>query len=107
MNQCSKRRSDNREAVTQRWSVITLQEIWNSSENSEKKRDERDTKEIDWLNLSRNCKHINNATKFNNVALQTWKQKHCTLCDELESSSSFRKISDMSEENCKLNARSV
>jgi len=47
MSQCSKRRSDNRKAVTQRQSVIASQETQDVSENSEEKKDERDTKEID------------------------------------------------------------
>ncbi len=47
MSWCSKRRSNNKEAVIQRWFVIALQETQDSSENSEEKKDERDTKEID------------------------------------------------------------
>ncbi len=78
-----------------------------SSENSEEKRDERDIKKINQSDLSRNCKRVDDATKFNSVALQAWKREHCTSCDEFESSSSSRKISDMSEENCKLSACSA
>jgi len=107
MNQCSKRRSNNWETVTQRWSVITLQEMQDSSENNEEKRDERNTEKIDWSDLSRNRKHVDDTTRSNSVASQTWKRRHCTSCDELKSSSSSRKVSDMSEENCKLSARSV
>jgi len=40
------------------------------SENSEEKRDERDIKEINQSDFSRNCKRVNDATKFNSVALQ-------------------------------------
>ncbi len=73
MSQCSKRRSDNKEAVTQRWFVITSQETWNSNENSEKKRDERNTKEIDWSNLLKNYKHVDDVMRSNNIASQAWK----------------------------------
>ncbi len=107
MNQCSKRRSDNEKAATQRWSVITLQETQDSSENSEEKRNKRDTKEIDQSDLSRNRKRDDDATKSNSVTLQAWKRRHCTSHDKLESSSSSRKVSNMSEENCKLSACSV
>ncbi len=107
MSQYNKRRSNNEKAATQRWFVIASQETQDSSENSEEKKDERDTKEINQLNLSRNHEHVNDATRFNSVALQAWKQRYCTSCDELESSSSFRKVSNMSEENCKLSACSA
>jgi len=40
------------------------------SENSEEKRDERDIKEINQSDFSRNRKRVNDATKFNSVALQ-------------------------------------
>ncbi len=93
--------------MTQRQSVIASQETQDSSENSEEKKDERDTKEINWSDLSRNRKHVDDATKSNSVALQTWKQRHCTSHDEFESLSSSRKVSDMSEENRKLSACSV
>ncbi len=93
--------------MTQKQSVIALQETQDFSENNEKKRDERDIKEIDQSDFSRNHKCIDDAMKFNNVASQAWKWRHCTLCDELESLSSFRKVSDMNEENCKLSACSV
>jgi len=81
-----------------------LQKTWNSNENSEEKRDEKDTKEINWSNLLRNCKRVDDAMRFNSVALQAWKQRYCTSRDELENSSNSRKVSDMSEENCKLSA---
>jgi len=93
--------------VIQKWFVIALQETQDSSENNEEKRDERDIKEIDWSDLSRNRKCINDATKFNSVTLQAWKWRHCTSHDEFRSSSSSRKVSNMNEENCKLNACSV
>ncbi len=104
MNQCSKRRSDNKKAAIQRWFVIALQETQDSNENNEKKRDERNTKEIDWSNLSRNCKHDDDVMRSNSVALQAWKRKHCTSHDEFKSLSSSRKVSNMSEENRKLSA---
>ncbi len=107
MNQCSKRRSDNEKAAIQRWSVITLQETWDSNENNEEKRSERDTKEIDRSDLSRNHKHVNDATRSNSVTLQAWKRRHCTLCDEFKSSSSSRKVLNMSEENRKLSVCSA
>jgi len=81
-----------------------LQETWNYNENSEEKRSERNTKEINQSDLSRNCKCVNDAMKSNNVALQAWKWRHCTSRDELKSSSSSRKVSNMSEENHKLSA---
>jgi len=40
------------------------------SENSEEKRDERDIKEINQSDFSRNRKRVNDVTKFNSVALQ-------------------------------------
>ena len=104
MSQCNKRRSNNERAAIQRWSVIALQETWNFSENNEKKRSERNIKEINWSDLLRNCKHVDDATRFNSVALQVWKQRHCTSCNEFKSSSSFKKVSNMNEENCKLSA---
>ncbi len=48
-----------------------------------------------------------NVMRFNSVASQAWKRRHCTSHDEFESSSSSRKVSNMSEENCKLSACSV
>jgi len=93
--------------VIQRWFVIALQETRDSSENNEEKRDEKDTKEIDWSDFSRNRKRFNDATRSNSVALQAWKQRHCTSCNEFKSLSSFRKVSGMSEENCKLSACNV
>jgi len=47
-----------------------LQETQDFSENSKEKRDERDTKEINRSDLSRNCKHDDDITKSNSVALQ-------------------------------------
>ena len=90
--------------MTQRWSVIAAQEMQDSSENSKEKKDERDTKEINWSSLSRNCKCVDDVTRFNSVALQAWKRKYCTSRDEFKSSSSSKKVSNMSEENCKLSA---
>jgi len=84
-----------------------LQETWDFSENSEEKKDERNTKEIDQSDLSRNHKCVDDVTKSNSVASQAWKQRHCTSCNELKSLSSSRKVSNMSEENCKLSACSV
>ncbi len=104
MNWCSKRRSDNEKAATQKQSVIALQEMQDSSENSDEKRDERDTKEIDQSDLLRNRKHVDDTTRFNSVALQAWKRRHCTSHDEFKNSSSSRKVSNMSEENHKLSA---
>ncbi len=104
MSWCNKKRSDNEEAVIQRWSVIALQETQDFSVNNEEKRDERDTKEINQSDLSRNCKRNDDTMKSNSVALQAWKQRHCTSCDELKSLSSSRKVSNMSEENRKLSA---
>ncbi len=90
--------------MIQKWFVITLQETQDFNKNSEEKKDERNTKEIDWSDLSRNCKHVDDTTRFNNVTLQAWKWRHYTSCDEFKSLSSFRKVSNMSEENCKLSA---
>jgi len=42
-----------------------------SSEDSEEKRDERDTEEIDRSSFSRNCKRVDDATRSNSVASQT------------------------------------
>ncbi len=53
--------------MIQRWFIITLQETWSFSENNEKKKDEKDTKEVSWSDLSKNRKHIDDATRFNNV----------------------------------------
>lgn len=39
--------------------------------NNEKERYEKDTKEVDQSDLSKNWKQVNNATRFNHVALQT------------------------------------
>ena len=47
-----------------------MQEMQDFSENRKKKKDEKDIKKIDWSDLSRNCKRVNDATKFNSVALQ-------------------------------------
>ncbi len=47
-----------------------MQETQDFSKNSKDKKDERDTKEIDWSDLSRNCKHVNNVMKSNSVTLQ-------------------------------------
>ena len=107
MSWCSKKRSDNEKAVIQRWFVIALQKTQDFNENSEEKKDEKDIKKINWLDLSRNHKRVDDATKFNSVALQAWKRRHCTSCNKLESLSSSRKISDMSEENRKLSACSA
>ncbi len=69
--------------MIQRWFVIALQEMQDSNENNKEKKDEKDTKEIDWSDLSRNCKHVDDVTRFNSVVLQAWKWRHCTSCDEL------------------------
>ncbi len=47
MNQCNKRKSNNKEVMIQRWSVITLQEMQDFNKNNEEKKDKRNTKEID------------------------------------------------------------
>jgi len=104
MNQCSKRRNNDEKAMTQKWSVITLQETWNFSKNSKKKKDERDTKEVSRSDLSKNQKHVDDATRFNHVDLQAWKRRHCIARSKLRSLSNSEKVSKMSEENCKLSA---
>ena len=75
-----------------------------SSENNEKKRDEKDIKEVSWSDFSENQKHVDDAMKFNHVDLQAWKQRCCIACSKLRSLSSSEKVSEMSEENCRLNA---
>ncbi len=104
MNQCNKRRSNSEEAMIQRWFVITLQETQDFHENNEKKRNERDIKEVNQSNLSRNHEHVDDALRFNHVTLQTEKWRHCTSCDEFRSLSSFKEVSNMSEENHKLSS---
>jgi len=47
-----------------------LQETQDFSVNNEEKRDERDTKEINQSDLSRNCKRNDDTMKSNSVALQ-------------------------------------
>ncbi len=59
MSQCSKRRSNNEKAVIQKWFVIALQKTRDFSENNEEKKDERNTKEINWSDLSRNRNFAN------------------------------------------------
>ncbi len=90
--------------MIQRWFIITLQETWSFSENNEKKKDEKDIKEVSWSDLSKNWKHVDDAIRFNNVDSQAWKRRHCIARSKLKSSSSFEKVSKMSEENCKLSA---
>jgi len=69
-----------------------------------RKKNERNTKEVSWSDLLKNQKHVNDATLFNHVILQTQKQRHCTACSEFESLNSFEKVTEMSKENCKLSA---
>ena len=107
MNQCNKRRNNDEKAMIQRQFIITLQEMWSFSENSEKKRDERDTKEVSWSDLSENQKHIDDATRFNHVDLQARKRRRCIARSKFRSLNSSEKVSEMSEENCRLNACSA
>lgn len=61
-------------------------------------KNERNTKEVSWSDLLKNQKHVNDATLFNHVILQTQKQRHCTACSEFESLNSFEKVTEMSKE---------
>lgn len=98
MSRCDKRRNYNERTATQRRSVITLQETRTHDENRRKKEDKEDTKNVDRLNLSKNRKRVDNATRLNRVASQAEKRKHCTSRDKLRDSCSSEKISDISEE---------
>ena len=93
--------------MIQRWFIIALQKMQSSSENNEKKKDERNTKEVSWLNLSKNQKCIDNVMKSNHVDLKAWKRRRCIARSKLRSLSSFEKVSEMSEENCRLSACSA
>ncbi len=73
-------------------------------EDSKKKEDIKDIKEIYWTDSSRNYKHVNNSKKFNHVSLQAWKWRHHTSCSEFRSSSKSEKISNMSKRNHELDA---
>ncbi len=46
MSECDKRRSNNERAMFQRRIIIALQEMRNHDEDSRKKRNRKDTKEI-------------------------------------------------------------
>ncbi len=86
MSERDKRRSNNEKVMFQKWIVITLQEMKDHDEDSRKKENKKDTKEIYWTDFSRNHKHVNSLKKFNHVFLQAWKRKHHTSC------SKFRQI---------------
>jgi len=102
MSERDKRRSNNEKAISQRQIVITLQEMKSHDEDSRKKENKEDTKEIYWTDSSRNHKHVNNSKKFNYVSLQAWKRRHHTSRSEFRSSSKSEKISNMNKRNCEL-----
>ncbi len=71
-------------------------------ENSRKKKNKEDTKEIYWTDSSENHKCVDRSTRFNHVTLQAWKQRHYASISEFRSSSKSEKISNMSKRNHKL-----
>jgi len=107
MNEHDKKRSNNEKVTSQRWIIITLQEMKDHDEDSRKKENKKDTKEIYWTNSSRNHKHVDSSKKFNHVSLQAWKRRHHTSCSKFRSSSKSEKISDMSKRNHELDAYNI
>jgi len=68
MSERDKRRSNNEKATSQRWIVIALQEMRSHDEDSKKKENREDTKEIYWTDFSRNHKRVDSSKKFNHVS---------------------------------------
>ncbi len=91
----------------QKWFVITLQEMRSHDEDSKKKENKEDTKEIYWTNFSRNHKCIDSSKRSNHVSLQAWKRRYHTLCSEFRSLSKSEKILNMNKRNHELDAYNV
>ncbi len=70
INERDKRRSNNEKVTFQKWIVLALQEIRSHDEDSRKKENKEDTKEIYQTNSSRNHKRVDSSKKFNHVSLQ-------------------------------------
>ncbi len=68
MSERDKRRSNNEKVTSQRWIVIALQEMRSHDEDSKKKENREDTKEIYWTDSSRNHKRVDSSKKFNHVS---------------------------------------
>ena len=107
MSKCDKRRSNNEKVTSQRWIVIASQETKSHDEDSRKKENKEDTKEIYWTNSLRNHKRVDSSKRSNHISSQTWKRRHHTSRSEFRSSSNSEKISDMSKRNRKLDAYSA
>ncbi len=107
MSEHDKKRSNNKKVTLQRWIVIASQEMRSYDEDSRKKENKEDIKEIYWTDSSRNHKHVDNLKKFNHVSLQAWKRRHHTSRSELRSLSKSEKISNMSKRNHELNVYSA
>ncbi len=104
MSECDKRRSNNERAMFQRRIIIALQEMRSHDEDSRKKRNRKDTKEIYWTDSLRNHKCVNSSKKSNHVSSQAWKRRHHTLRSKFRDSSKSEKISNMSKRNHELDA---
>ncbi len=70
MSERDKRRSNNEEAISQKWIVIASQETRSYDEDSRKKENKEDTKEIYWTDSSRNHKRVDSSKKSNHVFSQ-------------------------------------
>ena len=73
MSRRDKRRSNSKKATSQRWIVITLQKMRSHDEDSKKKENREDIKEIYQTDSSRNYKHVDSLKRFNHVSLKAWK----------------------------------
>ncbi len=76
-------------------------------EDSRKKENREDIKEIYWTDSSRNHKRVNSLKRFNHVSSQAWKWKHHTSRSEFRSLSKSEKILNMSKINRELDAYSA
>ena len=70
MSERDKRRSNNERVTSQRRIVLALQEMRSHDENSRKKENKEDTKEIYRIDSLRNHKCVNSSKKSNHVSSQ-------------------------------------
>jgi len=70
MSEHDKRRSNSEKVTSQRRIVIAAQEMRSHDEDSRKKENKEDIKEIYRTDSSRNHKHVNSLKRFNCVSLK-------------------------------------
>jgi len=57
--------------MIQKLFIIIMQKTQDSDQDNRKKKNDKNIKEIYQVDFSKNHKHVNSTTKFNNITLQT------------------------------------